>query len=298
MAVPGMRDRLVSGANVGSSSTNRLRKSFDLPSLPTVLVKILRLIDDDQATARSLEELILHDASLSARILRLANSAFYYFRCDVRTISHAIALLGLNHIKSLAIGVSIFESFTRKLRSEAAQVRQLWMHSFGVGLVTREIWLRRAGKNEAEYAFLCGLLHDVGKVVYFKEDGKRYAGVFAAEKDEGDPPLIVSEEELYGIHHAALGGELANEWGLPEDLSTALSKHHDAVKTGIPIVSAVAMANCLAKLGGLGYGGDSRIQVDLEALRTHLAMEMKEYEALVQFAADRKEEVVDFFYSR
>jgi len=275
-----------------------LRKHVDLPSLPIVLVKILQLIDDDQATARNLEELILHDASLSARILRLANSAFYCFRSEVRTISHAIALLGLNHIKSLVIGVSIFESFTRKLRRGAAQVGKLWIHSYGVGLVTREIWLPRYGKSEGEHGFLCGLLHDVGKVVFFMEDGTHYTQVFSNEKGEGDPPMWEYEEGHYGIHHAALGGELADNWGLPKDLAAALREHHDPFNATVPVARAVAYANGLVKLAGLGYSGDMRADTDMEALMELLEMDTEEKRRLEQFARERKGKVMNFFGSR
>jgi HD-like signal output (HDOD) protein len=135
----------------------KIDKDFEMPSIPAVLTKILGLIDGNQATARQLEEIILHDPSLSARILSLANSAFYAFRSEVKTISHAIALLGLNLVKSLAIGVSIFESFTVGLKKEASLINQLWMHSFGVGALAQEIWRPRTDRVEAEFAFLCGL---------------------------------------------------------------------------------------------------------------------------------------------
>src|SRR5512136_1789668 len=91
----------------------RIDKDFEMPSVPLVLMKILQILDDNTSSAQELEKLILHDPSLSARILKLANSAFYCFPNQVKTISHAIVLLGLNLVKSLAIGVNIFDSFTR-----------------------------------------------------------------------------------------------------------------------------------------------------------------------------------------
>ena len=91
-------------------STNN---SFEIPSIPLVLIKIIQTLDEDKSSASELEELILHDPALSARILRLANSAFYSFRTEVKTISHAIALLGMNLVTSLAIGINIFDSFTK-----------------------------------------------------------------------------------------------------------------------------------------------------------------------------------------
>src|SRR5512136_220040 len=99
-----------------------INRTFETPSVPLVLTRIIQVLDDESATSHELEQLILHDPSLSARILRLANSAFYSFRDEVKTVSHAIALLGMNLVKSLAIGVNIFESFTRGMKNEAGLI--------------------------------------------------------------------------------------------------------------------------------------------------------------------------------
>ena len=269
-------------------------RSFNIPSVPIVLTKILRLVDDDQASARRLEELILHDPALSARILKLANSAFYSFRNEVKTISHAIALLGLNLVKSLAIGVSIFESFTKGLRKEIGCINQLWMHSFGVGLIGQEIWTRRHKGSEAEFALLCGLLHDLGKVVYFKKDGPRYAQLFTMQKVEETPDLCTLENEHYGVDHTVLGSLIAKQWGLPPELGAVVRQHHSPLANS-PLTAAISMADMLAKQSGVGYDGDSRITADLENLRGLLQMPPGEFEALGAFAESKRADVEEFF---
>ena len=269
-------------------------RNFDIPSVPIVLTKILRLVDDDQASSRRLEELILHDPALSARILKLANSAFYSFRNEVKTISHAISLLGLNLVKSLAIGVSIFESFTKGLREETGCINQLWMHSFGVGLIGQEIWTRRWRRAEGEFALLCGLLHDLGKVVYFKKDGPRYARLFTMQKAEEVPDLCTLENEHYGVDHTVLGSLIAKQWGLPPELGAVVRQHHSPL-TNSPLTAAISMADMLAKQSGVGYDGDSRITADLESLRGLLQMPLSEFEALGAFAESKRSDVEEFF---
>jgi HD-like signal output (HDOD) protein len=273
----------------------RIEKSFDLPSVPLVLTKILRLIDEESATALRLEELILHDPALTARILRLANSAFYSFRSEVKTISHAITLLGLNLIKSLAIGVSIFESFTRGLKSEASTINGLWMHSFGVGTLAQDIWQPRTSRSEAEFAFLCGLLHDMGKVVCFKNDTKRYAELFAIDGDESDGDMCVREFECYGLTHASIGSMLASRWGLPSDLATVVQEHHDPMNSDLPLVSVVSMADMVAKRCSIGYDGDNMVSPDLDSLREQLRMDEEEFEQITVSAQSKREEAQDFF---
>jgi HD-like signal output (HDOD) protein len=273
----------------------RIDKDFDMPGVPTVLMKILQIIDNDHATAGRLEELILHDPSLSARILRLANSAFYPFRSEIRTISHAIALLGLDMVRSLAIAVSIFESFTSRVRKAGRPIHQLWVHSFGVGLMAKEIWRPRSTASEAEFAFVCGLLHDIGMVVFFRQSPAAYSQIFAQDKGDG-PDISALEAENYHVTHATLGSILATRWLLPADLAHTLGQHHDPFASNLPIVSAVSMADMLAKYAGIGYDGDSKGKLDLQALRDRLDMGEEEYARLASKAEAGLTEITDFFF--
>jgi putative nucleotidyltransferase with HDIG domain len=270
-------------------------KDLEIPSVPIVLSKILQLVDDNRASARVLEELILHDASLSVRVIKLANSALYSFRSEVKTVAHAITLLGLNMVKSLAIGVSVFESFTQGFRDEITFIRRLWMHSFGVGLMAQEIWAKRSNRAEGEFALLCGLLHDLGKVIYFKKDVLGYSQLFAMENSGQDPDIRSLEAEYYGVDHAVLGAILAKQWNLPSELTTVVRHHHDPDAGELPLVAAVSMADVLAKQAGIGYDGDHKITADLAVLQRLLKIDGNEYNALLAFAVKKRTDVDEFF---
>jgi putative nucleotidyltransferase with HDIG domain len=273
----------------------RLDKDFEIPGVPIVLSRILQLVDDDCTSAPLLEELILHDTSFATRVLKLANSALYSFRSEVKTISHAITLLGLNLVKSLAIGVSIFDSFTKGFRDEITFISRLWMHSFGVGLVAQEIWTKRSNRTEGEFALLCGLLHDVGKVIYFKKDVLGYSQLFALENSGEDPDIRSLEVEYYGIDHTVLGATLTGQWNLPPELAAVVRHHHDSDASGLPLVAAVSMADTLAKQAGIGYGGDHKITANLAGLQQLLLMECNEFDALSAFAVEKRADVDEFF---
>ena len=272
----------------------RLEKNFEMPSVPIVLTRILQLVDDNKASAQRLEKLILHDPSLSARILKLANSAFFSFRCEVKTISHAITLLGLNLVKSLAIGVSVFESFAKGLHEEIHFISQLWMHSIGVGMVAQEIWSKRGNRAESEFALLCGLLHDLGKILYFKKDAVGYSHQFARNKGDQDPDISALELEHYGVDHATLGSLIAKQWRLPPELSTVVQHHHSAL-TQSQLVAAVSIADMLAKQTGIGYDGDRKIREDLDKMQALLQMNAQEYDRLAVIAEGKRVEVEAFF---
>lgn len=273
-----------------------INSNFEIPSIPLVLIKIIQTLDEAKSSAKQLEELILHDPALAARILRLANSAFYSFRAEVKTISHAISLLGLNLVTSLAIGINIFETFRKGAGTEALLINRLWTHSCAVGVLVKEIWTRRSGKGkEGEFAFLCGLLHDLGKVVLFKTYPGHYGSVFAVAKSEEDPAIYSYETANYGADHASIGEMLAKQWGLPPELATVIRKHHDPLAMSTPMISAVMLADMMAKELGIGYDGDDGKYEGLSKILPKLDVTQSECDHLTAFASRERENIEQFF---
>ena len=275
----------------------RIDKNFEMPSIPLVVSRILQLLSSDSASARQMEDVILHDPSLSLRILRIANSAFYSFSHEVKLISHAIALLGMNFVKSLAIGVSIFECFTKGMASERLLVNRLWMHSFGVGVLSQAIWAPRTSNKEGEFAFLCGLLHDIGKAVLFKSDPKNYSRLLVKLVREPAIDLCTEEMEQYGTDHATLGTTLISRWSLPPDLGVVVQHHHHALDAGSPLVSAVAIADCVAREMGIGYEDVHMEEGEFALLREQIAIGEEEFDSLRALAESRRADVEGFFSS-
>jgi HD-like signal output (HDOD) protein len=273
-----------------------MNKNLEIPSIPLVLIRIIQTLDEDSSSAGELESLILHDPALSARILRLSNSAFYSFRTQVKTISHAIALLGMNLVTSLAIGANIFDTFTKGSKAEAVFINRLWTHSCGVGVLVKEIWIRQGHKEkEGEFAFLCGLLHDLGKVILFKTYPSHYGSIFAIQKSETDTGISAYESESYGMDHAEIGEMLAKQWGFPPELDSVIRRHHDRLALTIPMVRAVMLADLLAKGLGIGYDGDDGKHENLAKLRPKLEISDAEYMHLTEFASRERENIENFF---
>lgn len=271
-------------------------KGLEIPSIPLVLIKIIQTLDEDSSSAKELEALILHDPSLSARILRLANSAFYSFYTRVKTISHAIALLGMNLVTSLAIGANIFDSFTKGAKSEAASINKLWTHSCCVAVLVKEIWTYRGHKEkEGEFAFLCGLLHDLGKVVLFKTYPAHYGSIFAVEKTETDGPISSFEENNYGVDHAAIGEMLSKLWGFPPELGSVIRKHHDLSELETPMINAVMLADLMAKQLKIGYDGDDGLYEEFDNLQEKLKIPDTEFKHLMEFVDRERENIESFF---
>jgi putative nucleotidyltransferase with HDIG domain len=273
-----------------------VRGNFEIPSIPPVLIKIMQTLDEDAGSTKELQTLILHDPALSARLLRLANSAFYSFHAGVKTISQAVALLGANLVTSLALDINIFDPFTNGAKSEADLINKLWTHSRGVGMLAREIWMQRGqNEKEGEFAFLCGLLHDLGKVVLFKTYPGHYGSILAIPKSGTGPAISSYESKNYGMDHAAIGEMLARQWGFPTELVHVIGRHHDSLALDMPMVNAVMTADLLAKELKIGYDGDDGRLEGLTKLQSKLGISNAEYRHLQEFASRQRENIEGFF---
>ena len=181
-----------------------------LPTIPIVLSKILDLIEDVNSSVFDLEEVILHDQSIAAKVLGLANSAFYGFGRKIDTISQAIIVIGFNAVKSLAIGVSIFDKFYNTVQGTLLDLNGLWMHSVATAECTRLI-SQRLRRGNLETSFICGLLHDLGKVAFISILPNDYQEA-VAESLRLNRRLYEVEQEAFGVAHDALGAWVAERW--------------------------------------------------------------------------------------
>jgi len=194
----------------------------DLPTLPAILNKVSEVINDPESSAADLAKVVSSDGSLSAKLLRLANSPAYGFSRKISDIQHAIALLGFAETQSLAISASVFDQLSSKADFD---YKGHWNHSLAAATLARMISFHlKVGGMET--AFTAGLLHDVGKLLLaIKMRGKqeRVDSLFSAEI--GATKLEV-EQNVLGITHAEVGYLLGEHWLLPSVVTGAIRYHH------------------------------------------------------------------------
>jgi putative nucleotidyltransferase with HDIG domain len=202
----------------------------------------------------------------------------------------------MNLVTSLAIGINIFDSFTKGAKSEAVLINRLWTHSCAVAVLVKEIWMRRSGRGkEGEFAFLCGLLHDLGKAVLFLTYPGHYGSIFAIAKSENDPAISAYEHDNYGADHSEIGEMLAKQWGFPPELAMVIRRHHDPLALEVPMVSAVVLADLVAKELKIGYDGDDGLSDGLSKIQSKLDVTESEYKHLAEFANRERENIERFF---
>ncbi|MCD6151895.1 MAG: HDOD domain-containing protein, partial [Deltaproteobacteria bacterium] len=141
-------------------------KIEELPTLPAVIPKLLSLMDNPKSSAAEVTEVISHDPALTAKLLKVANSAYYGFPAKISDLKHAVALLGFNLVKSLAISIGVIKNLPRGKQSAYFSASGLWLHSLAVATVMQDMGRRFYSRDDNhDYLFIIGLLHDLGKVV-------------------------------------------------------------------------------------------------------------------------------------
>ncbi len=200
-----------------------------LVSLPDVVVRVNELMDDPRSTTADIGQLVGRDTGLSARLLKIVNSAFYGFPSRVETISRAITIIGTHDLRNLLLATTAVRMFAR-IPSELIDTGSFWRHSVYCGLVGRSL-AAKCNVLHSERLFVAGLLHDVGKLIICNRlpDVARDAYLIA----DGDPvALLAVERELLGFDHADVGGELLLAWNLPPALQQAVALHHRPAEAG------------------------------------------------------------------
>lgn len=184
-------------------------------SLPEAAIRINELTEDPFSGDEDIAEVFLHDPSLTARLLKLANSAHYGLSRKVETVSRAIALLGRQEVRALALATSVVAAFD-KIPPGVVDMVAFWSHSVSCGIVARLLGRRRKSPNR-ERLFICGLLHGIGKLALYGRYPEQYAIVLNGT-DPGTAALGAAEREIFGFDHAELAAEMMKVWNLPETL--------------------------------------------------------------------------------
>ena len=197
-----------------------LKKAGDLKVLPFVARKILDTIGDEDASIEELGEIIEKDQTVTARVLKISNSALYGLRQEVTSLSHAIMVLGLKTIRSLVLSVS-----TRSLyKSFGMKEKIIWDHSVGAAIAAKII-SRGMGSDVEEMAFIGGLMHDLGKVVLNNETPDIFMQALMKTYNDGVDSLD-AENEVYGYTHTEIGAGVMEQWGFPPVLIRIVEGHH------------------------------------------------------------------------
>lgn len=231
-------------------------KKLELPILPTVALEVMSACQKDETDAQKLSSILHRDQALAANVLRVANSAAYVGQVPCGSLQQAVGRLGMQMIAEIAVAVAV-KGKVFASKDCADLFAHLWRHSVVTGFFTKEI--ARTRRRNVEIAFLCGLLHDVGKAVLltnverYVRDGKVALGDIA---------------EALQLHHTAVGALLARGWRMPDQIVEVIEFHHEyeQAKSFQEAAMTVCLADMLAHFASPSAAGEP---LTADALRRH-----------------------------
>jgi HD-like signal output (HDOD) protein len=201
----------------------------NLPTLPEIASRLMTMVNDPLVSTSDVAAIIAQDPSLSSRVLRLSNSAFYGMPGKINTIHHAVVLLGFKIITTIILSLTVFDMFPEHKRSRRLFDRKaFWLHSLCCGLIARRL-ARNVKKRflfDPEELFCAGLLHDIGKIVLEQYLHEEFHTALTIARDRKIPQHH-AEKECLGFSHADVAEWLTAGWGLPAQIAKALAMHHE-----------------------------------------------------------------------
>jgi HD-like signal output (HDOD) protein len=228
-----------------------INKVKDFPTLPTVYNSIMDVMANPRSTINDVANVISQDQASASKLLRAANSSIYGFRGRINNVSQAIFYLGFDEVKNLVAALSIIDLFKNSPANDSFNPVNFWKHSIGVGLITRIIG-SSLGVKDIENYFISGILHDIGKLLFYRVIPEDYAKAinYANEKNIS---LRDAEVAIIGISHLSAGEMLAEKWKMPQTIRDCIRYHYVGTINSEfdDNVAVVHIANILAGLIGI-----------------------------------------------
>ena len=226
----------------------KLQTVHNLPTLPAIAMEVNRLLLDIDAPIEQLVGLLEKDPTLVMKILRLVNSSFYGFRSKVNSLRHAVTLLGYNTVRNAVVTLAVMDILTLKNGPKGFEIEVFWRHAVEVAVTSRHLAIK-TNLAPAEDAFICGLLHDIGKVVLANFYPLELSKLLAQIQETGQT-FNATEAAMDYWPHSHIGSYLARRWLLPETILQSIKYHHiGPMDEGMSVlVTIVNVGNRLAHM--------------------------------------------------
>jgi HD-like signal output (HDOD) protein len=247
----------------------------ELAGLPATSFRLLELLDDPEVSAESVAAVIEKDASLTANLLKLSNSAYYGLSRRVGTVREALLHLGSRTVLTIAFATSMGEVMRGPMSGYRLPRRRLWSHALATGVAAARLSGGDAQAATRDRAFTAGLVHDIGKLLL---DRLLQRQLEQLPPNAAAGTLLIAERSLLGYDHAQAGAALGEAWNFPPDLVAAIGRHHEPPREAPALVRVVAAANLIAahigEHGGAEVVGETELAAALmnaEAAEVDLA---------------------------
>jgi HD-like signal output (HDOD) protein len=267
-----------------------VKRVDDLPPMPKVMIKAREIMADPNSSFKDIASVIETDQAIAAKILKVANSAYYGLSGMVSSIHQASVVLGYKTLEQVITMVSSSSLLGKKLKGYGLRAGALWRHSLAVAVASKQIAQERAPFLEND-AFSVGLIHDAGKLALDPYVATKKKEIDAFLNGEATT-FLKAEQQVLGFDHTEIALELCKKWKLPEDHAIAMRHHHSpGLSQENELAHIVHTANYLA--GQKGYGTNPELEsetLDPDSL-TALRLKPEDLETIGNDVAAAVEEI-------
>jgi len=269
-----------------------------LPPMPQIVFKAHEIMEDPNSGTKKVAELIETDQAIAAKVLKMANSAYYGMSGKVSSIQHAAVVLGDKALGELVTLAGTSSLLSNKLYGYAMDSGELWRHSMTVAFGSKIMAQRYMPQLEND-AFSVGLIHDVGKLVLDRPVLNRKS-VFDEFMDSGDKTFLSAENRILGFDHAEIGYDICQQWQIPDSLAKAIRYHHrPSAASDDSLVCIVSMADTIANMaaamsmaGRIQSGIDAVMYMVDDTVMERLALGEKDIGVIMESALDAVEKIM------
>ncbi len=262
------------------AAKQQVRRIKNLPTVPGIVAKISRMVENPETSAAEVGRLISQDQVLSAKVLRMANSAFFGMSRKISSIPQALVILGFDVVKGLVLTSSVFDMIQKSMAG-------LWEHSIGCAAASGAI-ATVLGREDAEEILVAGLLHDLGKVVLALNMPDEMKSIKEKVVKE-NMYFYEAENAVLDFHHGEVGQWLAEHWNLPESLAEPMRLHHHPEKAVLrPECTAIVhLADIMIRAWGFGYAGDNLVPPLSPVAWEILGLKSSDFEPILELLGPR-----------
>jgi len=259
-----------------------LKKFTGLKTIPSVAARLVSMVGDEKSSLQDFEDVIKVDPTLVLRLLKLVNSTYFSLRAEIKTVSEAVAYIGIDNLRNLIVQDALKNLFLASSVSEIFSRKRLWLHSSVVSICCQMI-SERIFVQKGEDAFLCGILHDIGLIVEDQVAPDRFSG-FCQNFDPDIHTLVEHERLVMGTDHPTISYLLTKEWGLSPDICQGIKFHHEPLDSVTPgsLTGILQISEYL--ISRLGYDAFPEIKPSVSSpqLRAHMKKNIMAYRAIIE----------------
>ncbi|VDN48193.1 Hydrolase [Petrocella atlantisensis] len=234
-----------------------IEKVDDIPAFPQTVINIMALLKEPRSAAVDIEREVMKDQGLTTKLLKMANSAFYSGRRQIKTVADATVLLGFDTVQTLVLASTVGKVMEKELKGYSYERNALWRQSQISAIMARTI-AKKAKYANPDIAYTAGLLKDVGKVILDEYVHESYQEILTKISNEV-MPYVAAEEEILGFNHGQVGARIVEKWNLASELVDAIEFHHKPFQSidNIELVSIVHISDGLVMMMGIHEGIDT-----------------------------------------